>query len=161
MVHLLLLGIPIKGNDKAPRISQQHPGTISCVSLPRVTESCASFLMTEILCHQGVNLNPGLLWGREAIRMRAPREGLWRTVWGGVAMVGKHCSGVLVVLEHGGPVVEGTDSRLGMGRPGVLTEALSLAHCGVSGKAPALSRPEGLACLHHEAKSGQWERDAR
>ena len=84
-----------------------------------------------------------------------------RTIWGGVAMVGKHWSGVLVVLEPWGPEVEGMDLRLKLGRPGVLTEALSLAHCGVSGKAPAVSRPEGLACLHHEANSGQWESSAR
>lgn len=84
MVHLLLLGIPIKGNDKAPRISQQHPGTISCVSLTKGTESCASFLMIGILCHQGVTPNPGLLWGREAFRVCAPREGLKDNLgWGG------------------------------------------------------------------------------
>ena len=75
--------------------------------------------------------------------------------WGGQALV---C--VLVVLEPWGPEVEGTDLRLGLGRPGVLTEALSLAHCGVTGKAAALSRPEYLACLHYEASSGQWERGA-
>lgn len=57
--------------------------------------------------------------------VRAPREGLWRTSWGGVATVGKHCSGVFggPGSSGGGPEVEGTDSRLGMGVPGVLTEA--------------------------------------
>ena len=42
--------------------------------------------MIGILCHQGVHLNPGLLWGGEAIKVHAPREGLWRTIRGGVTM---------------------------------------------------------------------------
>lgn len=85
MVYLLLLGIPIKRKARAPEFLNSFL-ELTRVGLTKVTESHASFPMIGTLYHQRANASPGLLCGREATRVPAPREGLCRTVWGGVAM---------------------------------------------------------------------------
>lgn len=69
----MFLGIPAKRNDKALEFLTNIL-ELTLAGLTKAMKSLTSFLVMGVLCHQGANPNPGLLWGTEAIEVPAPRE---------------------------------------------------------------------------------------
>lgn len=90
----MFLGIPAKKNDKALEFLTNIL-ELTLAGLTKAMKSLMSFLVMGVLCHQGANPNPGLLWGTEAIEVPAPRE----VPLGGQSGVG--CWSVVLVAALG------------------------------------------------------------